>query len=98
MNEQQQRQTSSYVSVREYLMTRTGWVNQTEITQVTGVSGKDMRVLCQMYPASFVSSVDGYKLVRYATKGEIQHCVTMLIGRSAKMLARASALSGHLAR
>lgn len=101
MNEAQALRADSRIaasSVREYLATQQGWTTSGIITSVTGFNGVAIRLACQAYPRTFVSSTEGYKLAAYATRAEIQHNVASLIQRSTKMLARASQLSSHLAR
>ena len=101
----------AHSAVREYMRTRSSqpkvgivtfgrtmpWVTQSEIELHTGVKGVTMRQVCQAYPATFVSSTEGYKLAMYSTRREIQHCVAVLMQRSERMLHRAQALSGRLA-
>lgn len=80
----------------DYLSSQRYWKNSAEIRAVTTLSPKRVRELCQIYPATFVSSVEGYKLVSNATHSEILHCVQSLLGRSDKIMARASALASRL--
>ncbi len=74
------------------------WATASTIYDMTGVTPKDVRVVCQAYPHLLVSSTAGYKLTRYASKREVQHCVTTLLSRSEKMIQRAAALSTKLVR
>ncbi len=89
---------NTYIALRQFLIAQPAhkWMKASEILFEIGITPTEVREVCQNYPSSFVSSTDGYKAVSKATRAEIQHCVTTLIGRSEKMLARASALSGHL--
>ena len=83
--------------MRTFLLGRPGvWTTQSEITAATNLRGTEVREICQNFPASFVSSTFGYKSVANASRGEVQHNVTVLISRSTKMLERAAALSGLL--
>ena len=86
----------SYLRLRTYLLTQFNWTTQKEITEKTGLSGVMVRRICQVYPAGFVSSTSGYKLVKYANPAEVQECVASLISRSTKMARRAAALSGTM--
>jgi len=99
MNRPTEAQRSMYVLLREYLRGKISyvWTTAREISRDLNIAPEVVREICQHYPASFVSSTEGYKVASLATNAEIQHCVTTLISRSEKMLHRASALSGHLA-
>jgi len=84
--------------VDSYLRTvSTQWKTASEIYLMTGVAPKLIRAVCQKYPHLLVSSNEGYKLARYADRYEVQSCVSDLLARSAKMIARASRLSWKLA-
>ena len=87
------------LALRNYLMTTPmhEWTTQSTITAWTGLTGVEVRQVMQEFPAGFVSSTSGYKLAKYASRRDIQHCVTTLLSRSEKMIARAAALSGRLA-
>lgn len=72
------------------------WRTSREIRFATGLTPIRIRQLAQIYPCLLVSSVEGYKLTRHATKQEVRHCVQSLLQRSEKIMARASALTGSL--
>ncbi len=74
----------------------TRWVTATEIRMHTGLTGKRVRQLCQIYPTLLVSSSEGYKLSRNATHSEKIKCVQSLIARGEKIISRASQLAGTL--
>lgn len=88
----------TYAILRDYLLLQTRWVTQGEITTSTGLTGVATRQICNAYPCLAIGSTEGYRLARYATKADIQHAVSTLMNRSIKMLNRAQALSGLLAR
>lgn len=79
-----------------FMLDQTGWVTQTEITNYTGLSGVQVRRVCQVYQDQFISSTEGYKLTVNASRREIQHCVATLISRANKMLNRARNLDYKL--
>lgn len=94
-------------SVRTFMRTRTYnlgdrfglrmyWVTQSHITEATGITGPEMRSLCQTFPSEFISSQHGYKQSHYATREEVRNCVQGLLGRAEKITSRASALAGRL--
>ena len=85
--------------VNSFLRTvATDWTTASTINDMTGVIPYDVRVVCQQYPHLLVSSTAGYKLARYASRDEVQHCVSTLLSRSEKMISRAAALSVQLGR
>ena len=84
--------------INSYLRTvSTVWKTAAQIYLMTGIAPKSIRAVCQKYPHLLVSSNEGYKLARYADRYEVQSCVSDLLSRSAKMIARASRLSWKLA-
>ena len=87
-----------YYFLREYLMQQKGWVTQNTITHYTGMKGTRVREICNAFPRLAIGSTEGYILAQYASKAQIQHAVSTLIGRSNKMLTRAQALSELLVR
>ena len=87
-----------YGILRDYLMLQTRYVTQGEITHNTGLTGVMTRRICNAYPCLAIGTTEGYRLARYASKAEIQHAAATLMNRSIKMLTRAQALSGLLAR
>ena len=76
-----------------YLRDKTKWVTQSTITHDTGLKGREVRAACQDYPATFLGSTDGYKLVDNAYVWEIQHGVSTLLSRAQKIIHRADHLS-----
>lgn len=89
---------AEYGILRDYLLQQTRYVTQSEITHVTGLSGVKTRQICNAYPCLAIGTTEGYRLARYASKAEVQHAASTLMNRSIKMLQRAQALSGLLAR
>jgi len=87
-----------YATLRDYLMMQSRYRTQSQITAATGLSGVRTRAVCNAYPCLAIGTTDGYKLAMYASKAEIQYAVSTLMNRSIKMLNRAQALSGLLAR
>jgi hypothetical protein len=89
---------SEYQILRDYLMKQTRFVTQSQITADTGLSGPMTRKVCNAYPCLAVGTGLGYKLARYCSTETIQQATATLMNRSIKMLNRAQALSGLLAR
>lgn len=83
-------------TLSRYLFRCFGWVTTKTITTNTGLDGRTIRAVCQMYPSVYVSSTEGYKHHSRASKREIQYCVETLLGRAEKITARASALTSRL--
>lgn len=53
-----------------------------------------IRAVCQKYPDQFLSTQQGYKLVKEATRDEISNAIADLRSRCKHMHRRASALEG----
>lgn len=87
-----------YQILRGYLLKQTRYVTQRDITKDVGLSGTETRAVCNAYPCLAIGTTEGYRLAKYASKGEVQHAVSTLMNRSIKMLNRAQALSGLLSR
>jgi len=87
-----------YFFLREFLMQQRDWVTQSSITHYTGLKGTRVREICNLWPQLAIGSTEGYILAQYASRSQIQHAVSTLIGRSNKMLTRAQALSELLRR
>ena len=97
MNKATEKEYISYTLLKRYLMARTRWVTQKEITHAIGMSGVQVRRVCNAYPRLALGGQDGYRYARYAKPQDIQHAVATLTQRSIKMLARAQDLSELLA-
>jgi NADPH-dependent curcumin reductase CurA len=81
-----------YLILRNYLNDGE-WHKQKEITNATGLMGATVRQICQAHPDEFLGCVSsGYRLVKYATQGEIDHAINSLRSRARKILKRARAL------
>lgn len=72
-----------------------GWRPQGLITAATGVTGPEMRAICNDFPQTFLGSNKGYKLVREATLEEVNDTLRTLLSRSEKIMHRARSLQRY---
>jgi hypothetical protein len=54
-----------------------------------GLTDRAVRQIAEASRGTIISSVDGYKLTRFATTDEIDHCERWLVSQARKMLDRA---------
>lgn len=88
------KRVQNYLEIRRDI--QDGWVTSRQIQYMLGITPLQLRELCQNHSQTFLSSFKGYKLVKYASREELDAALRQLMSRSNKIMNRARSLQRYM--